>query len=86
MSRISEIIQHQAENPNLAIKTINWVAAALGIGTFLQWVNVVVGVLSAGWLCVQLYGYIRYELPHKRARLKQAMRELGEITGRGDLS
>lgn len=85
MSRFSDLIQNQAENPSVFIKAINYAAALLGIGTFLQLVNLTVGVLSAGWLAVQLYGYVRYELPHKRARLRQALRELGEPTDRGAL-
>lgn len=75
-NKIGEFIQTSVENPNLVIKIINWIAAALGIGTFLQLVNVVVGLLSAGWLCIQIYGYIKYELPQKRARHKITMREL----------
>lgn len=78
MTRLSEVIQHQAENPSAIIKVVNWLAALLGIGTFLQLVNLTVGVLSACWLSVQLYGYFRYELPHKRARLKKTLRDLGE--------
>lgn len=75
-TKISDLIQHSAESPNLFIKVVNWIAAALGIGTFLQLVNVVVGILSAGWLCIQIYGYIKYELPQKRARHKMMIREL----------
>lgn len=52
---------------------INWLAAFLGIGTFLGFVNLAVGVLSAAWLTVQIYGYIKHELPMKRMR-KQILR------------
>ena len=52
---------------------INWLAAFLGIGTFLGLVNLAVGVLSAAWLTVQIYGYIKHELPMKRMR-KQILR------------
>ena len=52
---------------------ISWLAAFLGIGTFLGCVNLAVGLLSAAWLVVQLYGYIRHELPMKRMR-KQLLR------------
>lgn len=48
---------------------INWIAAALGIGTFAGLVNVLVGLLSAGWLAYQLWVAITLELPIKRARL-----------------
>lgn len=85
MSRFSDLIQNQAENPSVFIKAINYAAALLGIGTFLQLVNLAVGALSAMWLTVQLYGYVRYELPHKRARLRQALRDLGEPSDRGSL-
>lgn len=52
------------------LKTVvNWLAAALGIGTFAGLVNVLVGLLSASWLVYQLYVAIKYELPIKRERL-----------------
>lgn len=54
-----------------AVKTlINWFAAILGVGTFAQIVPLLVGVLSAAWITVQLYGYLRYDLPAKRAKLR----------------
>ena len=55
---------------------INWLAAALGIGSFLGFVNLIVGVLSATWLAVQLYGYMAHELPMKRMRKQILKREL----------
>ena len=58
------------------LKAINYIAATLGIGSFLGLVNLAVGVLSALWLSVQLYGYIRYELPIKRYRREQARRAM----------
>lgn len=67
-----------------AVKTfVNWLAAILGIGTFAQLVPIVVGVLSSAWISVQLYGYLRYDLPAKRAKLAAAQR--GEHTKPGDL-
>ena len=61
----------------LTVKSvINWLAAALGIGSFLGLVNLIVGVLSATWLAVQLYGYVAHELPMKRMRKKILQREL----------
>ena len=71
------------------LKTIaNWLAAALGIGTFAGMVNVLVGLLSASWLAYQLYVSIKYELPVKRARLQaiSAGRRDPEPTDRGPLS
>lgn len=63
---------------------INWIAAGLGIGTFAQLVPVIVGVLSGAWIAVQLYGYLRYELPIKRAKL--AATQHGDVTTKpGDL-
>ena len=56
------------------VKAINYIAATLGIGSFLGLVNLAVGVLSAIWLTVQLYGYVRYELPIKHYRREQARR------------
>lgn len=64
----------------LTVKSvINWLAAALGIGSFLGLVNLVVGVLSAAWLGVQLYGYLVHELPMKRMRKKILQRELDRV-------
>ena len=56
---------------------INWAAAFLGIGTFLGVVNLAVGVLSAAWLAVQIYGYLVHELPMKRMRKQLLNRQLG---------
>lgn len=70
------------------VKTlINWLAAALGFGTFAGFVNIVVGILSASWLAYQLYVAITYELPIKRARLdaiRKGMHDLRD-TDRGAL-
>jgi uncharacterized membrane protein YGL010W len=69
------------------IKTIDWIAAVLGIGTVVGLVNLGVGVLSAAWIAVQLYGYWRYELPMKRAKLKRVLAEVPSDlrTDRGEL-
>lgn len=55
---------------------VNWLAALLGIGTFLGFVNLAVGVLSAAWLAVQIYGYLVHELPMKRMRKQLLKRQL----------
>ena len=55
---------------------INWAAAFLGIVTFLGVVNLAVGVLSAAWLAVQIYGYLVHELPMKRMRTQLLKRQL----------
>lgn len=65
-----------AEHALTLKSVVNWIAAFLGIGTFLGFVNLVVGVLSAAWLAVQLYGYIKHELPMKRMREQILRREL----------
>lgn len=57
--------------------TLNWLAAFLGIGTFLGIVNLAVGLLSAAWIAAQLYGYLRLELPMKRLRKQLLQRQLG---------
>ena len=62
-----------ATHPAL-LKAINYIAATLGIGSFLGMVNIAVGVLSALWLMLQVYGYIRYELPMKHYRRERARR------------
>ncbi len=60
--------------PTVAARVLSYVAATLGIGSFLGLVNLAVGVLSALWLAMQLYGYLRYELPLKKYRLERARR------------
>lgn len=65
------------------VKFINYLAAVAGIGTFLGFVNLLVGLLSATWLSVQLYGYFKYELPHKKAKRDAALHELAELQRRG---
>lgn len=66
----------RADHAPIAKAVINWLAAALGIGSFLGLVNLIVGVLSATWLAVQLYGYLAHELPMKRMRRKLLQREM----------
>ena len=66
----------RADHALTAKSVINWLAAALGIGSFLGLVNLIVGVLSATWLAVQLYGYLVHELPMKRMRRKLLQREM----------
>lgn len=58
----------QADQAFTLKSVVSWLAAFLGIGTFLGLVNLAVGLLSAAWLLVQLYGYIVHELPMKRMR------------------
>ena len=66
----------RADHAPIAKAVINWLAAALGIGSFLGLVNLIVGVLSATWMAVQLYGYLAHELPMKRMRRKLLQREM----------
>ena len=66
---------HQTDT-NTVKALVNWVAAFLGIGTFLGVVNLAVGVLSAAWLTVQIYGYMVHELPMKRIRKQLLKRQL----------
>ena len=68
-------IFHQADT-NTVKALISWAAAFLGIGTFLGVVNLAVGVLSAAWLAVQIYGYLVHELPMKRMRKQILKRQL----------
>ena len=77
-NKVAELLQQTSQEPGPVVKAINYAAAALGVGTFLGLVNLVVGLLSALWLGAQLYGYVRYEIPHKRAKLRAALRDLGE--------
>lgn len=64
---------------------INWAAAFLGIGTFLGVVNLAVGVLSAAWLAVQIYGYLVHELPMKRMRKQLLKHHLDQRHTSGEL-
>ncbi|MDP2262693.1 MAG: hypothetical protein Q8K24_05990 [Hydrogenophaga sp.] len=66
--------EHHDHLTPVAKTIINWLAAILGVGTFAQIVPVLVGVLSAAWIAVQLYGYLRYDLPAKRAKLARLTR------------
>lgn len=50
---------------------LSWIAAMLGLGTFIGLVNVLVGVLSAVWLAVQLWNYFTFTLPSNRKKLKE---------------
>lgn len=50
---------------------LTWLAAFLGIGTFLNFVNLVVGMISAAYVAVQLYYFIKYDVPIKRAKKKR---------------
>lgn len=68
------------EHAMTAKSVVNWLAAFLGIGTFLGLINLMVGLLSAAWLVVQLYGYVVHELPMKRMR-KQILRREFERGG-----
>lgn len=72
MSKIADSFQQHAADPGPVLKVINMLAAVLGVTSFLGLVNLFVGVLSSGWLLIQLYGYIKYEIPTKRARLQRA--------------
>lgn len=57
----------------LATKTaaaVSWLAALLGLGTPMGWINPTVGVLSACWLLVQLWNYFKYTLPLNKAKLE----------------
>ena len=74
------------DHTSAAKAIVNWLAAGLGIGSFLGLVNLAVGVLSATWLTVQIYGYLAHELPMKRMRRQMLRRELDRNPTRpGDL-
>jgi hypothetical protein len=87
MSKLEQGLQtameDQAHLTPHAKTVFNWIAAVLGIGSAADFVPIIVGVLSAGWIFIQLYGYIRYELPTKRARLEavRAGREIVSVSG-----
>lgn len=71
-------MNHQGD-PSPFVKAINYVAAFMGIGTFLGMVNLVVGVLSALWLGIQFYGYVKYEIPFKRTKQRIANLEAEKL-------
>lgn len=72
---MQDSFQDQAHTIKLVV---NYIAAVLGIGTFLGFVNLVVGMLSASWLAVQIYGYMVHELPMKKLRKKLLIKELAD--------
>lgn len=60
----SVVENHQQMSPQ--VKTFfNWLAAFLGIGSAADLVPVVVGVLSAGWLLIQIHNYFAVDRPNK---------------------
>lgn len=69
----------QPEHAMTGKSLVNWLAAVLGIGTVLGFVNLAVGVLSATWISMQIYGYLKHELPMKRMRKKILQRELDRV-------
>lgn len=69
----------QQDHVPMAKAVVNYLAAMLGIGTFLGFVNLMVGLLSAGWLLIQIYGYIVHELPMKRIRKLMMEKELARL-------
>jgi uncharacterized protein involved in cysteine biosynthesis len=75
-TKIQDLIQQSSESPGPFVKAVNFIAAMLGIGTALNLVNLLVGVLSAGWLITQLYFHYRYKVPYERAKLEMLQRQL----------
>ena len=69
----------------VVVKAINYIAATLGIGSFLGLVNLAVGVFSAAWLAVQIYGYLVHELPMKRMRKQLLKHQLDQRHTSGEL-
>ena len=65
---------HAYLSSKLAIM-LSWLAAAAGIGSFVGWVNVAVGVLSAMWLAVQIWNWWTYTRKVNQATLKKLMAE-----------
>ena len=55
---------------------ISWISAALGVGTFLGYVNIVVGVLSACWLGVSLWNYFTHTRPKNKLEMELLRQKL----------
>ena len=68
------------------VNLLNWLATFLGIGTFLGFVNIVVGVLSAGWLFTQLWTHFTHTVPIKKEELKKLRRENDEAERQGQVN
>ena len=51
---------------------ISWVASAISMAAALGFVNLTVGVLSAGWLATQIFRFWRYEVHALRRARQQA--------------
>ena len=58
---------------------LSWLSAFLGLGTAVGVVNLTVGVLSATYLCVQIYNWFTYTRPMNKMKL-QHMRESAGLT------
>lgn len=71
MTRMSDFIHQQAAEPSQILKIANLFVAGLGVSSFLGLVHLLVGVFSVCWLALQGYGYVKYELPLKREKLKR---------------
>lgn len=71
-----QLLEHTATEPSPIIRVLNYVAAALGVGTFLNLVNLAVGLLSAVWLASQIWAHWKYALPYKRLQLELARQKL----------
>lgn len=54
---------------------LSWVAAFLGVGTLLGFVNLVVGVVSAVWLLIQLHDHFKYKRPVLKAEYEKLKAE-----------
>ncbi|MFZ5548088.1 MAG: hypothetical protein ACOZJX_05285 [Pseudomonadota bacterium] len=51
---------------------ISWIASAISMAAALGFVNLTVGVLSAGWLATQIFRFWRYEVHALRRARQQA--------------
>lgn len=58
-------MDNQAHLTPHAKTVFSWIAAALGIGSVADFVPIFVGVLSAGWLVIQIYNFFRLDRPNK---------------------
>jgi hypothetical protein len=46
-----------------------WLAAVIGLGSALGYINIFAALASAFWICLQIYGYFKYTLPKMKAEV-----------------
>lgn len=56
----------------------SWLAAFIGLGSVLGYINIFAALASAFWICLQIYGYFKYTLPRMKAEQRQLNVKIGK--------